>query len=98
MREYELTIIIRAELDEEARNSLIERVVGWIPLPAGDDVPEPAINQWGRRTLAYPINKQTEGFYVLIESEMEAGRIADLERNITYNDDILRHLVVRKEE
>ena len=98
MREYELTVILRADLDDEARESLIGRVVGWIPLPEGEDVPEPVVNLWGRRTLAYPIKKLTEGYYVFIETEMEASAIVDLERNISFNEDILRHLVVRKDD
>lgn len=96
MREYELTVIFRADIDEEARNQLIQRVKGWIP-QVGDEPKEPVINEWGRRQLAYPIKKLSEGYYVMFETEMDAAGISELERNMTYVDEILRHLVVRKE-
>lgn len=94
MRDYELTVVIRTDIDEKSRDEIIERVVGWIPLADGA---EPEIDRWGRRKLAYPIEKQTEGYYVFITVEMDPDGITELERNILYTDEILRHLVVRKE-
>ncbi len=98
MRLYELTVILQADLDDEARDEIIARVMGWIPQPEGDDVPEPKVDQWGRRQLAYPINKLTEGYYVYVETPMDADGIVELERNMSYVDEILRFLVVRKEQ
>ena len=97
MRDYEMTVVLRIDLDQKMREELINRVVGMIPLPEGDDVPKPVVNQWGRRKLAYPINKEAEGFYLLIETQMEADGISEMERNMSYIEEILRHLVVRKE-
>lgn len=96
MREYELIVVFRADLEDEARTQLIQRVKDWIPLE-GDDAAEPVISEWGRRQLAYPINKLTEGYYVMYETPMQASGISELEQNMTYVDEILRHLVVRKE-
>ena len=97
MRDYEMTVVFRADLDQKSRDELIARVAGWIPLPEGDDVPEPKMNHWGRRQLAYPINKFHEGYYVLYETQMEMSGIAEMERNMSYVEEILRHLVVRVE-
>ena len=96
MRDYEFTLIFRSDMDDQARDELISRVEGMIPLPEGSE-DEPKLERWGRRQLAYPINKQTEGYYVYIETAMEPDGIAEMERNITYIDEILRHLIVRKE-
>lgn len=95
MRDYEFTVIVRSDMDDQARDELIERAIGMIPLPEGSE--EPVIDRWGRRQLAYPINKQTEGYYVYVETAMIPEEIAEMERNLTYIDEILRHLVVRKE-
>lgn len=96
MREYEVTIIINSNLDDDARNEIIERVEGW--LTSGENGEnKPAIHHWGQRSLAYPINKQTEGYYVHYEVKLDPQTMNNVEREILYLEAILRHLVVRKE-
>ncbi len=95
MREYEVTIIINPNLDDGARNQLIERVEGW--LTGGDGENKPAIHHWGQRSLAYPLKNQSEGYYVYYEANLEPQRMHEVEREILFVEDILRHLVVRKE-
>lgn len=95
MREYEVTIIVQPQLDDEARQALIERVSNWLT-GEEENAEEPVANHWGLRQLAYPIRNFTEGYYVLYEAKMDPGRVQDVERNIQYTEDILRHLVVRK--
>ena len=94
MRDYEVTVVLNAELDEEARNELIERVSGWLK---GDGEAELQVNHWGHRHLAYPIKRHKDGYYVYFEAPIEQNRIADIERNMRYADEILRTLFVRKE-
>lgn len=96
MRDYELTLVFRADLEEEARNQLLERILGWLPRNGNEDDSDPTLNHWGRRQLAYPIKKQNEGYYVMVEVEMESVGLDELERNISYLDEVLRHLLVRK--
>lgn len=96
MRDYEVTVIISANLEDEARDQLIERVGGWLKDGRGEDAAL-TVNRWGQRQLAYPIKKQTDGYYVLYETELDPTNITEIERNMTFVDDILRHLVVRKE-
>ncbi|HZD10638.1 MAG TPA: 30S ribosomal protein S6 [Candidatus Binatia bacterium] len=96
MREYEVTTIINPNLDDDARNKLIERIEGW--LTSGEDGEnKPAIHHWGQRTLAYPIKNQTEGYYVYFEAKLEPQQMQNVEREILFLEDVLRHLVVRKE-
>ena len=96
MREYEVTIIIQPQLDDEARTQLIERVSDWLA-PEAEEDDKPAQNHWGLRQLAYPIRKYTEGYYVLYDAKIDASRITEIERNMQYSEDILRYLVVRKD-
>jgi small subunit ribosomal protein S6 len=56
------------------------------------------IEGWGRRRLAYPINKKTEGFYVLLEITGSGQEIAELERRFRVNDTVLRYMTVRVDE
>ncbi len=97
MRHYELTLVFRAEMEESARTALLEKVTGLIPVVEGDDVPELTFNHWGRRELAYPIKKLTDGYYILVEGPMVGTAISEFERNLSYEEDVLRHLVVLKE-
>ena len=94
MRDYELTLVLRADLADQERDDIINQVVGWLPIEEGT---EPEIKHWGRKRLAYPINKLEEGYYVLIESQFGTQGLDEVERNISYVEDILRHLLIRKE-
>ena len=97
MREYEVTVVLKPDLDDEARAEVLARVEAWLTQGEGEDA-QPSADHWGQRTLAYPIDNQTEGYYVFYLARMEPASISDVERNILYVDDILRHLVVRREE
>jgi small subunit ribosomal protein S6 len=96
MRDYELTIIIKPDLDEEARDEIVNRVTGWLSHGDGE-TDKPSIDFWGQRTLAYPIQNYTEGYYVFYEAKLDPSGISEIERNIQFVDSILRHLVVRKD-
>lgn len=96
MREYEITVLIQPQLEDEERAALIQRIEGW--MTGGDkEAAKPVVNHWGQRSLAYPIKKFTEAYYVFFEATLEPGRVNDMERNMTYVEDILRHLVIVKE-
>jgi small subunit ribosomal protein S6 len=96
MREYEVTIIIQPQLEESERNSLIEQVSDLL-VPGAEDETKPAVNEWGLRRMAYPIQKFTEGYYVLYEGSLDPSRITEIERSMQYMEDVLRYLVIRKE-
>ena len=97
MREYEVTVVLKPDLDDESRAEVLARVEGWLTQGDGEEA-KPTADHWGQRRLAYPINKQTEGYYVFYRAMMEPSSIRDVERNILYVDEVLRHLVVRSEE
>ncbi|MFO7682811.1 MAG: 30S ribosomal protein S6 [Chloroflexota bacterium] len=97
MREYELTIILKTNIEESVRNELVERIVGW--LTRGDEnAPKPVVNHWGKRHMAYAIKKHTDGYYLFIEAQLDPAQLKDIERNMQFTEDILRYMFVRKEE
>ncbi len=90
MREYELVFIIQPDLEETAVEEAIKRVQGWIT-DAGGKVDK--TDQWGKRKLAYPIRKQTEGHYVLMNVSMAPTFGSELERNMRLYEPIMRYLL-----
>jgi small subunit ribosomal protein S6 len=93
VRSYELAYIADPDLDEEAISSLEERVKSWIEGVNGKTL---NVDRWGKRKLAYPIQKQSEGYYFIMQTEIppEAGR--SLEQNLRLNEQILRYLITSK--
>jgi small subunit ribosomal protein S6 len=96
VREYEVTIIIQPQLEEDERKKLIERISELL-VPEAKEEEKPTVDEWGMRRLAYPILKFTEGYYVLYEGPLDAEGIPEAERSMQYMEDILRYLVIRKE-
>lgn len=93
MREYELTYIVHPELDESAFNEVLERVKSWIQESGGEVI---KADHWGKRTLAYPIRKQTEGQYMFLDIRIDPKFGAELERNLRFLEPVLRFLLIVK--
>lgn len=94
MREYEITIIFQPELTDDERDQLMERVQSWMAPEEGEL--QVTVDEWGMRQLAYPIRDFRQGYYIYMEATLEPSQIAEIERNLQYNDEILRYLFVRK--
>ncbi len=92
MRNYEVAFIAQPDLDEASITALVEKVKGWITA-AGGQVSQ--VDLWGRRKLAYPIRKQSEGQYVLLQSQFEPVTVHELERNLRFTEQVLRFQVIR---
>jgi small subunit ribosomal protein S6 len=102
-RPYEITVVIRILANEEETNNTIEQVVGWIEQPNSAGEPQGKITRidrtsLGRRKLAYEIDKQRDGVYVIFYADVEPSHISELELNLKLSQSLLRHLVVRLEE
>jgi len=95
LHEYELIVVINPDIAEEDVSAAVERVTGAITTRGGE-VDE--VTAWGRRKLAYPIRKHVEGNYVLTNIRLDPARTHDLESSFLISDDILRHLLIRKDE
>lgn len=94
MRNYELLLIINPEVAEEDIPGTIDKVGSYLTAKGGT-VGE--TKRWGKRKLAYPIDRCKEGNYVLARLEMEPDHVAELEASLRISEKILRHLVVRLE-
>jgi small subunit ribosomal protein S6 len=97
VREYEFTVLLRADLDDDARNQTIERIEGWMPNGEGEDAVAPIAHHWGLRQLAYPIEKQEQAYYVHYEATMDPAGLSELERNLKYMTELMRYLIVLKD-
>ena len=94
MRNYELAYIAHPELDESTLTSLEERVAGWIDAAGGKVV---KVDRWGKRRLAYDIQKQTDGYYFIFDVEMPADAGTVVERDLRLSEQILRFMITNKE-
>jgi small subunit ribosomal protein S6 len=93
MHNYELVFIIHPDLDEEATNQALDKIKDWIT-KAGGSVGN--VDNWGKRHLSYEIQKQNEGVYFLFTASMPTAAVAELERNLTILEPVMRHLIVAK--
>ena len=92
MRPYEVMIILDPTLEEAALREQVDRSTDIIRAGGG----EPGrVDRWGRRRLAYEINHQREGYYVLVEAAAEPEAMATLDRALHLTDEVLRHKVIR---
>ena len=90
MRNYELVCIIHPDLDENAFKAVVEKVSGWVTETGGS---VDKVDVWGRRRMAYHINKQREGQYVLLHLSLNANATAQLERNIRFQESVMRSML-----
>ncbi|MGC9523353.1 MAG: 30S ribosomal protein S6 [Anaerolineae bacterium] len=93
-RNYELMFIVSPELDEEALDSLLQRVQQYLENAETQVFSRKA---WGLRRLAYTIKGQREGRYFLVLFAARPDVISELDRNLRVNEGILRHLITRAE-
>ena len=91
---YETVFIARQDLTEAQVKDLAEKFAK-IVTDQGGKIHK--TEHWGLRTLAYRINKNRKGHYVLIESDAPGAAIIEMERNLRLNEDVLRSLTVREE-
>ncbi len=91
MRHYEICIIVHPDQSEQVP-AMIERYKNLV-VEQGGKIER--VEDWGRRQLAYPIQKLVKAHYVLLNVECSDATLADIENNFRFNDAVLRHLVVK---
>jgi len=92
LHEYELTLIVRADLDEGVIDGLVDKTESVVTDNDGHILIR---EDWGKRKLAYPIQNQLKGHYFLVSFLASAPLIGELERKIRIEDKIVRFLTVR---
>lgn len=95
MNKYELALVVNAKVEDDVRTATVEKAKEYITR-FGGTVTE--VEDWGKKRLAYEIQKMREGFYYFIQFEAEAAVPAQLEQNVRIMDNVLRFLCVKKDE
>jgi small subunit ribosomal protein S6 len=91
VRQYELVFIVHPDLDDDALNEVIAQVSSWI---SDEDGEITNTELWGKRKLAYPIRKQLEGFYVVMQTKMTMTVDSQLERNFRLLEPVMRYSII----
>jgi len=94
MRRYELMLVLRPDAPDDRSQAVIDRTTRQIITSGGQIV---KVAPWGRRRLAYPIDRYREGSYHIILFEAPSDAISELERSLLITEELLRHLVTRVE-
>lgn len=95
MRNYEIMILLDSSLQEDEISASIEKVQQTITANQGKII---KVNQWGKRDLAYEIKGHREAIYAVIDFELEPENISSIERNIKFDEKIVRYLIVLGQE
>lgn len=95
MNKYELALVVNAKIDDDARAAVVEKAKDYITR-AGGTLGE--VDEWGKQKLAYEIQKMNEGYYYFIPFDAEPTVPADIEADVRIMDNVLRFLIVRKDE
>ncbi len=92
MRRYELMLVLKPDAPDERAAAVIDRTTRYVVASGGQIV---KVAPWGRRRLAYPIDRYREGSYHIVVFESPAEAIAEMERSLQITEDVLRYLVTR---
>ena len=95
MKAYELLFFVNPSLDDEARAGVMKRIDSTIVENGGA---VESVEDWGKRKLAYTIDKLTEGDYTLINFQLDPACIAELDRGLGILDGVVRSMIVRLAE
>jgi small subunit ribosomal protein S6 len=92
MRRYELMLVLRPDAPEDRIQAVLEKTTRHVTDTGGQVV---KMAPWGRRRLAYQIDRYREGSYHILHFDAPPESIVDLERTLLITEEVLRHLVVR---
>lgn len=96
MREYELTVVYDLAVQEAGGpDASVQQLTSIIEARGGKLL---KVDHWGRRRMAYPINRAIDGDYIVTRVEMEPAAVAPLEATLRIDERVYRHLVVRADE
>ncbi len=96
MRRYEMVVIITPDVDDDDVEDDIERLIRRPVEGEGGTLDE--VDNWGRKKLAYPIQKHLEGNYVLTQLQVDPQKTTELERGLQISEEVLRYLLIRLED
>ena len=95
MHKYELAVVLNAKLEEDDKVASLDKVKALIERFGGQIT---NVDDWGKKRLAYEIQKMNEGFYYFIQFDAETTAPAEIESRIRIMDNVIRYLIVRADE
>ena len=95
MNKYELCVVVTTKIEDEERTATVEKVKEVIARFGGNVT---NVDEWGKRRLAYEIQKMKEGFYYIVQFDAPTTAPAEIESRIRIMDNVMRYLVVKREE
>jgi len=94
MRHYEMMVILDPQLDERTVAPSLDSLLGVVAAQGGS---VEKIEVWGKRRLSFEIRKHTEGIYAVVDVTCEPTTVAELDRQMSLNESVLRTKVLRRE-
>ena len=94
MNKYELALVVSAKIEDEAREAVVERVKGLVARFGGTVT---NVDEWGKKRLAYEIQKMKEGFYYFIQFESDSVCPNEVEAHVRIMEPVIRYLCVRQD-
>lgn len=95
MNKYELAVVVSAKLEDDDRNAAIEKIKSMITTHGGAIT---NVDEWGKKRLAYEVNKMKEAFYYFIRFDGESNVPGEVESRMRLNENVVRYLCVRQDE
>ncbi|MBQ7563411.1 MAG: 30S ribosomal protein S6 [Lachnospiraceae bacterium] len=95
MSKYELCVVLSAKIEDEERAALLERVKETVTRFGGEIT---NVDEWGKKRLAYEIQKMKEGFYYFIQFDAEPTAPYEIENRVRIMENVLRFLIVKQNE
>ena len=95
MNKYELALVVSTKLEDDARAEVVEKAKAIVE-KAGGTISD--VEEWGKKRLAYEIQKMKEGFYYFIQFDGDVDAPAKIEANVRIMESVLRYLCVRADE
>ncbi|MBQ6293398.1 MAG: 30S ribosomal protein S6 [Lachnospiraceae bacterium] len=95
MSKYELAVVLSAAIDDEARSATLDRVKDYVE-KAGGNITN--VDDWGKKKLAYEIQKMSEAYYYFIQFEAETDAPGEIESNVRLMESVIRFLCIKKDE
>ena len=94
MNKYELALVLNAKVEDDVRTATLEKVKGLVERFNGTIT---NLDEWGKKRLAYEIQKMKEGFYYFVQFDAPATCPAEVEKRVRIVDNVIRYLCVRKD-
>lgn len=99
MNNYYLTLVLKPNLEEKARKSLLDNILDRLVKPRGENKEEGKVvkeDLWGLKDLIYSIKRNNKGFFAHFEIMADPENIKGLDRNLDLEEDVLRYLLIKR--